>query len=88
MAQEKDALQIPVKLFALARQLAGCDTIVIDLPQTATVRQLRLAIVEACPVLGAVMPQMLVAVDSEYAGDERVVGPVKEVACIPPVSGG
>jgi molybdopterin converting factor small subunit len=80
--------QISVRLFALAKQLSACDTIVIELPQSATVRELRAAIVQACPALAGLMPQMLIAVDSEYAEDDTIIGAAKEVGCIPPVSGG
>jgi molybdopterin converting factor small subunit len=81
-------MEIRVKLFALAKQLAGCDTIVLDLPRTATVAELRGGLVNACPALARVVPQSLIAVDSEYAADDVLLGNATEFGCIPPVSGG
>ena len=81
-------MEIRVRLFAMARQLAGRDTIVLDLPRTAMVRDLRARLVEQCPALSRIVPQSLIAVNSEYAGDEFVLGGATEVGCIPPVSGG
>jgi sulfur-carrier protein len=81
-------MEIPIRLFALARQLAGTDTIIIDLPPTATVAELRAALVEECPALKRIIAQSLIAVDSEYAADDQVLANATEVGCIPPVSGG
>ena len=81
-------MEMRVRLFALARQLAGRDTIVLDLPQTATVRDVRAGLIQECPALSRVMPQSLIAVDSEYASDDQVLGGATELGCIPPVSGG
>jgi molybdopterin converting factor subunit 1 len=81
-------MQIPVKLFAMAKQLAGTDMVVLDLPAAATVAQLRAALVEECPSLERIIAQSMIAVNSEYAADDRVLGNAMEVGCIPPVSGG
>ena len=40
------------------------------------------------PALEEIIGQAMFAIDAEYAGDERVVPPNADVACIPPVSGG
>ena len=79
---------IDVKLFALAKELAGADSIRIELPAQATIAVLRAAICEAHPKLAPVMGQVMLAVDTEYAGDEQILEEGAEVACIPPVSGG
>jgi molybdopterin converting factor subunit 1 len=81
-------VEITVKLFALARQLANCDTLVVSVAEPATVRDVRRAIGETCPPLASLVGQMLIAVDSEYARDDTPVSASSEVACIPPVSGG
>jgi molybdopterin converting factor small subunit len=81
-------VKITVKLFALAKQLANSDTLVVSVAEPATVRDVRRAIGEACPPLAALMRQMLIAVDSDYARDDTPVNAKSEVACIPPVSGG
>jgi molybdopterin converting factor subunit 1 len=81
-------LRIELKLFALARQRMGHPTIALDLPEGATVADLRRALAEASPELAPLVAGLLIAVDSEYAGDDRPIPPGAEVAAIPPVSGG
>jgi len=81
-------VQIEVKLFALARELAGTGSISLELPDGATVAELRRQLAERYPALAPIVPRLLVAVDSEYATDERRIEPGQEVACLPPVSGG
>ena len=81
-------VNITVRLFALAKQLAKSDTLVISVAAPVTVRDVRRTIGETCPALSGLMGQMLFAVDSEYASDDMQVSTQSDVACIPPVSGG
>jgi len=81
-------MRIHVKLFAVARDLAGTSEIPLDLPAGATVGVLREALVARVPALGRLMAHVKIAVDSRYAVDEDAIGPQAEVAVIPPVSGG
>ena len=81
-------MTVRVMLFAAARQLAGTDVIELDLPESATVAQLRTHLVGAIPELARLMDQTLFSVDAEYADDTTKIAPGAEVACIPPVSGG
>ena len=81
-------MRIQVKLFALAGELAGRGGIELDLPLQATVADLRRALVEQTPALAPLVPRMMVAVNMDYAVDDRVLAEGDEVACIPPVSGG
>jgi molybdopterin converting factor small subunit len=79
---------VQVKLFALAKQLAGRDSVALLLPDGATVADVRRELPAACPALRGLIDQTLIAVDSEYAADAKPVESDSEVACIPPVSGG
>ena len=81
-------MKINVKLFAVAKQLAGCDELSIDLPEPATVGQLRQALVAQVPELASVAGQLQFAIDAEYASNATPIPPTADVACIPPVSGG
>ena len=81
-------VQLRVRLFALARQLAATDSVVLTVTSPATVRDLRRALAATCPAVAGLVPQMLFAVNSDYADDATVVTADSEVACIPPVSGG
>ncbi len=81
-------MRIQVKLFAVARQLAECDTISVELADQATVADLRVAIPQQHPTLAGIVGQLKFAVDADYAIDSHVLNESQEVACIPPVSGG
>jgi molybdopterin synthase catalytic subunit/molybdopterin synthase sulfur carrier subunit len=81
-------LTVQVQLFAVARQLAGRETVAVLLPEPATVGQLRRALGEQFPALASVLPHVMFAVNAEYADDQAVIPPGAQVACIPPVSGG
>lgn len=77
-----------MRLFALAKNVVGRDTVRLELAEPATVADVRAALGEAYPALGALIGQMLMAVDAEYADDSQPVTSASEIACIPPVSGG
>jgi len=79
---------VHVRLFAIARQLAGQDSVLIDLPEGSTIAQLRRRLGERFPQLSAVLPQLMFAADARYADDQTPLAAGMEVACIPPVSGG
>lgn len=81
-------MEVQVRLFALARELAGTDRLRVELPERATVAELRRRLAERCPALGPIVHRLLIAIDSEYATDEQRIEPGREVACLPPVSGG
>ena len=81
-------MRLRVKLFAVARQRAGHAEIEVVLPEQATVRQLRGALVEQFPPLVDVLAHTRIAVNSDYASDDFPLGSASEIALIPPVSGG
>lgn len=81
-------MKVEVKLFAVARQLAGKSTLTLQLPPGATAGDLRRAMAEACPELSDIIQSMAIAVNHEYVPDEAAIDPGAEIACIPPVSGG
>ena len=82
-------MQAQILLFALARERAGASTIVVDLPDTPTVSDLKNALARACPALAPLLPTLRIAIDSEYAlDDHQPIPPGAELAAIPPVSGG
>lgn len=81
-------MKVCIRLFAVAKDIAGSDSVWLELPEGATVGQLRERLAAQMPALAAVLPQVLFAVGNDYARDEMVIPPTSEVACIPPVSGG
>lgn len=82
-------MTVSVRLFAILRERAGCDSVEIELPEGATVGDAfeRLA---AAPGLGELVERMplRMAVNREYAGAATAIAPGDELALIPPISGG
>ncbi len=81
-------MKIDVKLFAVAKQLAGRPVAAVVLAEPATVADLRRELARQVPELAAIVGPSLFAVGAEYASDATAIVPGVEVACIPPVSGG
>ncbi|MDR3635498.1 MAG: MoaD/ThiS family protein [Isosphaeraceae bacterium] len=81
-------MSIRVRLFAVARERAGAGEVLLALGEGATVADLRAGLAERFPALCPLMPNVMIAVDAEYASDDLVIPPGAEVALIPPVSGG
>jgi molybdopterin converting factor subunit 1 len=81
-------MNIRVILFAAARELAGCNELIIEVAQQANVGEVCRAVTEACPELRPILPHCLWAVNARYASAEQEVTEDSEVAIIPPVSGG
>lgn len=81
-------IHVQVHLFALAKQLAGRETLELTLTAPANIARVRAAISEQAPPLASLVPHSLFAIGSEYAGDEAEVRDGDQLAFIPPVSGG
>ena len=77
-----------VELFAVARELVGAQTIEVELPEVATVADLRIALITTTPALAEVVRRAAIAVDTAYASDTTVINQNSKLAIIPPVSGG
>lgn len=77
-----------IRLFAIARERAGAAEVSVDLAEGATVAALRARLAEQLPALRPLLPNVMVAVDAEYAADDLVIPRGAEIALIPPVSGG
>lgn len=81
-------MTLTVKLFAALRDLAGSDVVTVELPDGATVGDLRREIGALLPLARTLLVRSAVAVNHDSAENERVLSPGDEVALIPPVSGG
>jgi len=81
-------MRLNVKLFARAREMAGVSRVTVDVPEAALVADLRIALAQQWPELKALVPNLLVAVGTDYADDRTALSPDCEIACFPPVSGG
>ena len=81
-------MKLEVKLFAVARQRVGADSVTIEVADDARVSDVRQALSQQYPALSDVMRLMMVAVATDYASDDTPLRPGQEIALIPPVSGG
>ena len=81
-------MNVSIRLFARARDLAGEELVEIDLPPKATVGELRQRLGERYPALRPLLAHLFIAINEEYAHDSDPVPPQARMACFPPVSGG
>jgi molybdopterin converting factor subunit 1 len=77
-----------VLLFAAARDLAGAESVSVELSPGATIAALRAELARRVPALAGLLAKSALAVNHDFAEDDRVLQPTDEVAVIPPVSGG
>jgi molybdenum cofactor cytidylyltransferase len=80
--------RVHVRLFALARERAGCAEIEIELAGARRVSDVRYELARRLPGLAPLVKTVMIAVNEEYADDEAQVSPGARIAVIPPVSGG
>jgi molybdopterin converting factor small subunit len=81
-------MTVHVKLFAVAKQVAGGGEVALEVADDATVADVETALLAAVPALAEVMAHARWAVDTEFARRATVILARSEVALIPPVSGG
>ena len=83
-------LELPVRVFAAYADLIGAPYTIVPVESPATVGALRRALAERCAACGwpAAIARSLIAVNLEYATDERELSSADEIALIPPVAGG
>ena len=81
-------ITVRVRLFAGLSQLIGEREIEMQLPDGATVSVLRETLGARHPVVQALLPAVVCAIDEEYVEADQVLADGDRVALIPPVSGG
>jgi sulfur-carrier protein len=84
-------MNVPILLFAGAKDAVGKNQVEIELPVPTTVLALKTKITEAYPALQAYVQYGRIACGSEFVDDQfalTVDTAKKEIALIPPVSGG
>ena len=81
-------MRVTVLYFAAARERAGIPRETLELRDGATAADARDAACAAHPALRAIAERLRLAVDQEFAPEDRPLRDGSEVAFIPPVSGG
>ena len=77
-----------VLLFARAKDLIGADCIQVEMPEQATIGELRRRLSQLYPQLAGLVEKSAFAVNDEFAEDAAPIPSEAEVALLPPVSGG
>lgn len=82
-------MRVEVRLFGgLPERVGGTRRLVVDLPDNATVADLRDRLAADHAQLAPLLPGVNVAVDLEVARPDRSLSDANEVALLPPVAGG
>ena len=81
-------MKVRVRLFAGLKELIGQQDITVDLPEGASVGDLREKLRRDIPRLASFLPSLVCAVNEEYRLTEYPLHDGDEVALIPPISGG
>ena len=81
-------MTITVKLFAAMRDLTGGDAAEVELPDGATVADLRRELGKQLPLARTLLLRSAIAVNHDVVENDRPLQASDEVAVIPPVSGG
>ena len=81
-------MRVEVRLFAGARDRAGTAAVTVEVPDTATVADLRRRLSEQCPALQSLLAHSVFVVNDEFAADTLAIAAGAVVALLPPVSGG
>ena len=81
-------MKIRVLLFAILKDAAGTGEVGLDVPEGASVAEIRDVLGRRFPALGVYLPRVAFAVNRTYASIDTKLKAGDEVALIPPVSGG
>lgn len=75
-------------MFAGAAELAASDCVEFNLETPVSAAEIKQAIQAKCPALTEMIKHSRLAVDGQYVTDDALICAYKEIALIPPVSGG
>lgn len=81
-------MNVRILLFATLKERAQTPEIALEVPEGATVKELKVLLSKRYPALGLSLDSAIAAIDQQFAFDEDLLRPGAEVAFFPPVSGG
>ncbi len=79
---------ITIKLFGVSKDLITDKEIFISLPQSISVGELKLKILERYPILNSLNDQFVLSINHVIVGDDTLVNANDKISLLPPVSGG
>ncbi len=80
-------MKLTILAFGITKDIVGSRTIDLELPENATVNELKQTLTNQFPKFGD-LSSLRIAVNNEYGNTNVVLKENDEVALIPPVSGG
>jgi molybdopterin converting factor subunit 1 len=81
-------MHIQVKLFALLREIAGTDTVVLEVPEAASTNQALHELGQRHPALQPYLENARLALKMDFVDETTRLNEGDELHLIPPVSGG
>lgn len=81
-------MHIQVKLFALLREIAGTDTVALEVPELANAGQALHALSQQHPALQPYLDNVRLALKMDFVDEAASLDEGDELHLIPPVSGG
>lgn len=81
-------MKTKVLFFATMRTRVGQSSTEVDLPENATISDLKNILIEAFPALEASLHHTLVSINRDFAENDEIIPSDAEIALFPPVSGG
>ncbi|MEW6206977.1 MAG: molybdenum cofactor biosynthesis protein MoaE [Acidobacteriota bacterium] len=86
--EDRSRIKITALLFGQAREIAGRQSIALEIDTPATVASAFAAIKSIHPKLGGMERSLMFAVNEEYASPSQTLADDDQLAILPPVSGG
>ena len=81
-------MTVTIKFWSYSRDHTHCESTEIELPDSATLGEAHLAVLNQFPALAAMKNSTLKAVGVDYQDDDFVLNNGDEVSLFPPVQGG
>ena len=81
-------MRVTVRLFARLRELAGADTLTVEVAEPATVAAVWQAAANVAPAIAPFERALSCAVNANFSRMSQSVSEGDDVAFLPPVSGG
>jgi molybdopterin converting factor subunit 1 len=88
MVNAVGVIHVNVVFFASLREIAGCPSLDLELPEGSTVRDAWAECVTLWPALASRRATTVVAVNREFSRADVLLHAGDELALLPPVSGG
>lgn len=81
-------MKVKIKFHAICRELAGADSVELDLPEKFNKDEFWKNLINICPELKNISPNVALAHNNKYVKSDFQIKDGDTISLIPPVSGG